>query len=375
MDPMADASTVERMLLSQARERNIPMNGSIELLPLCNLNCKMCYVRLSREEMEAQGRLRTAEEWISVAKEMKEAGVLFLLLTGGEPLLYPGFKELFVELKKMGMVLTTNTNGTMIDEEWADFFAENKPRRINITLYGSSEETYRELCRSEQGFAKVMNGIHLLKERDVDVKIAVSATKANEKDILDIVEIGRQLNLPVAVDTYMMPAVRERNLPYDFQARLHPRKAARVRMEVLKRIAKEGTFEQYCLNMMEQSEQMAGREKKEEGICCMAGVCSFTVNWKGHLQPCVIMDHPYVSVFEEGFKAAWDKVMTAAKDIKTNEKCSVCKYRPVCRTCAASGMTEVGDYKDISPYMCEYAEESYRLIKEEMKKMQEGAND
>ena len=71
MDPMADASTVERMLLNQARMKNIPMNGSIELLPLCNLNCKMCYVRLSREEMETQGRIRTVDEWIAVAKEMK----------------------------------------------------------------------------------------------------------------------------------------------------------------------------------------------------------------------------------------------------------------------------------------------------------------
>ena len=102
MEPMADASTVERMLLNQARMKHIPMNGSIELLPLCNLNCKMCYVRLSREEMEAQGRIRSVEEWMTVAREMKKAGVLFLLLTGGEPLLYPGFKELFVELKKTG---------------------------------------------------------------------------------------------------------------------------------------------------------------------------------------------------------------------------------------------------------------------------------
>ena len=28
------------------------------------------------------------------------------------------------------MVLTINTNGTLLDEEWADFFAENRPRRI-----------------------------------------------------------------------------------------------------------------------------------------------------------------------------------------------------------------------------------------------------
>ena len=63
MEPLEDAATVERMLLDQARRIRTPANGSIELLPLCNMNCDMCYVRLSREEMEAKGRLRTADEW------------------------------------------------------------------------------------------------------------------------------------------------------------------------------------------------------------------------------------------------------------------------------------------------------------------------
>ena len=55
MDIMQDATTVERALMSQASQNRVPINGSIELLPLCNMNCDMCYVRLSREEMEKQG--------------------------------------------------------------------------------------------------------------------------------------------------------------------------------------------------------------------------------------------------------------------------------------------------------------------------------
>ena len=42
---------------------------------------------------------------------------------GGGPLLVPGFKELYLALKAEGMVLTLNTNGTLLDEPWADFFA------------------------------------------------------------------------------------------------------------------------------------------------------------------------------------------------------------------------------------------------------------
>ena len=106
-------STIEKRMISHAAVSQRPVNGSIELLPLCNMSCDMCYVRLDRAQMERVGRLRTADEWICLAREMEKAGVLFLLLTGGEPLLFPDFQKLYLELKRIGMILTINTNGTL----------------------------------------------------------------------------------------------------------------------------------------------------------------------------------------------------------------------------------------------------------------------
>ena len=151
MNYMDDASTFERSFLQKARQQHIPITGALELLPLCNMNCDMCYVRLSRSEMECQGQLRTVDEWILLAQQMQKAGTLFLLLTGGEPLLFPDFKTLYLELRNMGMILTINTNGTLLGESWADFFAEYRPRRINITLYGADAASYNRLCHYPQG--------------------------------------------------------------------------------------------------------------------------------------------------------------------------------------------------------------------------------
>ena len=164
MDLFDTNTTFERQLFAKAARNCIPLYGVLELLPLCNLNCDMCYVHLSKQEMQSQGRLRSLDEWISLAKQMKDAGTLFLLLTGGEPLLFHQFKELYCALKDMGMILTLNTNGTLINEEWAEFFAKNKPRRINITLYGSKNETYENLCHMKDGFDKTIRGIELLKK-------------------------------------------------------------------------------------------------------------------------------------------------------------------------------------------------------------------
>lgn len=365
MNPMADASTIERALMQQARIRRTPINGSLELLPLCNLNCKMCYVRLSKAEMEAQGRLRTWEEWLDIARQMKENGVLFLLLTGGEPLMYPNFRELYVALKKMGMILTINTNGTLLDKDWADFFARHKPRRINITVYGASEEKYRDLCQAPRGFQKATDAVRLLKERGVDVKISGSATKANEADLEDIVRLGHSMNVPVVIDTYMMPATRERTLPYDFQSRLDPISAARARVSTLKLEMGEEGFRNYRDTAIATADNFVPGEEKEENIACLAGNCSFAVNWQGYLQPCVILQNPRANVFEVGFRDAWKQVCEQAQALKSASKCSVCSLRHLCRSCVAAGLTETGAHNGIPPYMCSYAAETLRLLRED----------
>lgn len=364
MNPMADASTIERMLMNQAHKQKSPINGSIELLPLCNLNCKMCYVRLSRAEMEALGRLRTWEEWLDIARQMKASGVLFLLLTGGEPLMYPNFRELYTELKKMGFILTINTNGTLLDEDWADFFAQNKPRRINITIYGSSEEMYHDLCQAPQGFQKAINAVRMLKERGVDVKISGSATKANEEDLENIIQLGHSMNIPVSIDTYMMPATRERGKPYDFQSRLDPVSAARARVRVLElEMSKEG-FKKYRDQAIETADNFVPSEEKEEQIACLAASCSFAVNWQGHLQPCVILQDPCANVFEVGFQQAWKQVSEQAQHFKSASKCSVCALRHLCRICVAAGLNETGMYNGVPDYLCKYAAETLRLLRE-----------
>ena len=223
MYDLDNMDSMEKRLIQKAYIKQAPINGSLELLPLCNMNCDMCYVRLSKAEMEQKGRLRTKEEWISLARQMKDAGTLFLLLTGGEPLLFPEFKELYKELQNMGMILTINSNGTLINEEWADFFAKHKPRRINITLYGADDQAYGKLCHYPAGFQKTVNAIRMLRDREIDVKINGSITSKNEEDIKKILDIAKQYDAAVNLDTYMYPASRERNKPFDEQSRMNPK--------------------------------------------------------------------------------------------------------------------------------------------------------
>ena len=52
MYDLDNMDSMEKRLIQKAYIKQDPINGSLELLPLCNMNCDMCYVRLSKTEME-----------------------------------------------------------------------------------------------------------------------------------------------------------------------------------------------------------------------------------------------------------------------------------------------------------------------------------
>lgn len=366
---MADATTVERAILEKARATKTPANGSIELTPLCNMNCDMCYVRLSREEMEKKGRLRTAAEWLEIGRQMQSEGVIFLLLTGGEPLTYPDFKEVYLGLKEMGMIITINTNATLIDESWAEFFAKNKPRRINITLYGADEKSYSELCHYPQGFDRAINAIKLLKKYGVDVKLGDSLTKSNKADWEKIMAIGNELDIPVRMDTYMCPATREREKPYNEQSRLSPEEAAELRVKVLRAEMGDDFFRQSAAYNIFKATHTPPGEEVQSGLRCMAGKCSFTINWQGEMRPCVVSTSPAASVVDMGFKKAWEYIVTESEKIRASAKCSACTLRSICNTCAVYALLECGKYDAVPEYICRYTRHTVDMLYEELKSM------
>ena len=360
----------ERFLVRKAAKAQTPVNASLELTPLCNMNCRMCYVRLSRAEMASKGCQHPGAQWLELGKQMAEAGVLFVLLTGGEPLLHPHFREIYLGLKQLGMVLTVNTNGTLIDEDWADFFGANKPRRVNITLYGSGRDTYGRLCGFPEGYDRTVRAIRLLRQRGVAVKINGSAVKSNVADMEAIYRLGRELGCPVHIDTDMLPGLHERELPLEAQSRLSPEAAARAEMQTLRQEMTPEAFREYVFQTA--NTLRAGTEPAvyPAQISCLAGNCSFAVNWQGQMRPCVSLEEPSVPVFETGFDRAWEAISRESKALRLNSRCTACPLRPVCRICTASARLETGRYEGIPSYHCRYAAAFRDLLLQEQEALE-----
>lgn len=166
------------------------MTGTFELTPRCNFNCNMCYVHQT-ETQAAQGGRRelTTAEWLAIAEEARKAGMVFLLLTGGEPLLRPDFPELLHALKNMGFLVSVNSNGSLLRGKLLEAVKQDPPLRFNITLYGGSNAAYERLCGRAM-FQEVVDNLRTLKDAGIPVRLNVSVTPDNKDDVPEIFRLA-----------------------------------------------------------------------------------------------------------------------------------------------------------------------------------------
>ena len=95
-------------LFARADMLGVPLSGTFELTPRCNFRCKMCYIHRAEHDAAARAAERSAAQWLALAEQCCREGTLMLLLTGGEPLLRPDFREIYTGCKRMGLVLSVN---------------------------------------------------------------------------------------------------------------------------------------------------------------------------------------------------------------------------------------------------------------------------
>lgn len=346
-------------LHTKAARAGIPLNGTFELTPCCNMSCRMCYVRMTKQEQEAVAPLRTAREWLELGERAKNAGMLYLLLTGGEPFLRPDFREILSGLNRMGLIISINSNGTLIDEEVIEWLKRTPPVRINITLYGASDETYARLCGNPKGFTQVVRAIRLLKQAGITVKLNCSVTPHNVDDLESMIAFAKKEGLIIQAASYMFPPLRRDAKMVGRNDRFSPEEAAYQSARIACLNNGEEQFLRYIqenptpLLSMDSSEDCPELPTEGDGIRCRAGKCSFWVTWDGRLLPCGMFPGENAqNVFAEDFLQAWEKVREETGRIRLPAKCSICEIKDQCRACAAMVLTETGGFDEAPEYKC-----------------------
>lgn len=360
-------------LYSKAGKLRIPLSGTFELSPVCNFSCKMCYVRKTQKEVnESPRKIFTLEDWRRIARDAREAGMLYLLLTGGEPLLWPDFWTLYEELVDMGFLVSINTNGSLIDEAAVARFRKRPPQKINITLYGAGQEGYRKLCGNGGAYDRVDEAIQRLKKAEIPVRINSSLTPDNAADRDGIVDYALRSGSLLTMTTYMFPPVRRDPSMIGINERFTPEEAAQNMLSAIRRERGEASYEGYLRSVLKGCTEPPGLDEGcfdplDGKVRCRAGKASFWITWDGWMTPCGMMPEPKVDLREHSFTDAWKTLTDAVSVLCLSGVCGSCPNAQICHPCAAVAYAETGSVSGIPVYKCKMTREMYRIACETLR--------
>jgi radical SAM protein with 4Fe4S-binding SPASM domain len=349
-------------LAAYAAQRHVPLGGTFELTPRCNLRCKMCYIRLDKSQMELIGREKTAEEWIAVAKEAADAGTLNLLITGGEPLIREDFEEIYTALATMGFIITLNTNAALMTTDLLKLFKKYPPTATNVTLYGASSQTYEKICGSPDGFHKTLHGLDMLSQVPTELEVRTTFIKDNRHELNELRAIANRYTKRFAMTVMVNKAVRGA-LNNIEDCRLTPSQMfdlTEANEEYYKTINKptEIALEKNIDTDNYVQVKDYGFDLPPKIITCLAAKSMYWVSWDGKMLPCGSFTSPYTLPFEEGFKPAWERLPLLFEDILLPQQCLKCEYVDgKCSNCPAILQSESGSFEKTSQYICEIAKE------------------
>ena len=144
----------------------------------CNYDCEHCYLGEKMfAGMDWPGRER-------LLKVMADAGVLWLQLTGGEPLIDPLFAETHAAAWDMGMMIQISSNGSRLDRpKTLDLLTARRPYRLTLSLYGATEASYDGMTRRRGSFRRFMRGLAAAHEAGLAMRINIVVSNRNAHEI------------------------------------------------------------------------------------------------------------------------------------------------------------------------------------------------
>ncbi len=339
----------------------IPIQGHFELTSKCNFNCKMCYVHL--DNTFKSGYELSLNDWIGIIDDAIEHGMIFASLTGGECLLSPYFKDIYLHLQSKGILINVLTNGFFL-EEMLDFFVENPPRLIQVSVYGNNEDEYENVT-GIRAYKRVSNTLNKAIQLKLPIYIAITPNKYLT-NVIPIIKKYHSMGVPGGVAEYLLKP-RSNTGRDNEDCSLTIDEAVQITKELnhlnLSDVELNQKADRYSISEIKSIPTLP--RHNAQGILCVAGRCDFTIDWEGNMTMCSSLDSPKINVLEHGFSKAWSLINAAAASFNMPIECITCEYYSVCTHCPAFHLAGA-EQGHCSPAICELAHE---LVKRGMVKI------
>ena len=331
-------------LWNELEDKGIPVSFELEITARCNNDCRHCYINLPAGDRAARADELTFDEIVAVADQAVEMGALWCVLTGGEPLLRPDFSDIYLALKRRGLLLSVFTNACLVRPEHVELFRAYPPRDVEITIYGASREVYEGVTRVPGSFDAFLRGVRLLEDGGVKPRYKATVLRSNVHELSAMAGFGRAHTKDIFRFDPLL------HLRYDRD----PARNAEIcaeRLAPAEIAALEQSDEERAVAVRRECRRVAdlgAPDVSDLVFQCGVGL-GFTVGHDGSLRLCSALWHPdYVAdIRREPVATAWRRLLAAARAARTADaayldRCAACGLVDLCLWCPAHAYLEIG---------------------------------
>jgi len=323
---------------SRALKLGVPLSVHLDVTYRCNERCVHCYL-----DHEDHGEMTTAEIK-GVLDQLAEAGVFFLILSGGEVFMRTDFFELVEYARALMFCVKVKTNAFMIRDREADLLARANVEAVQVSIYSHRPEVQDAVTKLPGSLGRSIDGIRRLRERGVKVIIANVLMRQNLADYAGVKELANELGAEYTIDPTVTPMMDGDRSVLDLGI------DGRDLEQVFRNADLVGNVDEFCAPPPPVDSDVL------DEVPCSAGHTACYISPYGDVYPCVQFPLPTGNVRKQKFLDIWhhSDQLNEVRSITARDlpACSTCSHVGTCTRCPGLAYLE-GSMRGPSTQDCE----------------------
>lgn len=323
---------------SKALRLGVPISAHLDVTYRCNERCDHCYL-----DHDDHGEMTTVEIK-ALLDQLAAAGVFFLVISGGEPLLRRDCFEIIEHGRSLLFNVKLKTNAVMIREKEAQRLQALGVEQVQISVYSHRPEIHDAITRLPGSLKRTLAAIRFMKSQGLKVTIANVLMRQNVFDSEGVQALAAELGVRYTLDPTITP--RMDGDTSILRMRIPPDELRKVfRNEKL-----VGNVEEFCTVPPPVEEDVM------DGFPCSAGHTACYISPYGDVYPCVQFPLPSGNVRRQAFIDIWrdSPQLKEVRSIHARDLpvCSSCGHVGSCTRCPGLAYME-GNMRGPSTADCE----------------------
>lgn len=292
-----------------------PLYAGWDLSYECNARCIHC----SRwHDHDAHEETLSFEEICRVARELKETGVRFICLAGGEPLLIEKLPEIIRYMKGLGLITSLCTNGALLADRAEDLISSGLDHII-VSMDGNARS--HDHLRGMQGFFR-------LAEKGIDIVIGKRSKNQPSVSVRMLLHEDNIEDIPLLVSRwgktgdgiFLQPLHSGTHNLYTMNGLRHISSTSRLKMILEMTGLKANFYNSLMIDYLEDPERF-------QRLPCLAGHFVVRIAPNGNVYPCVEQLDLAGNLRRQSFPEIWhSELFDSIRKKLANKKTCSCFY-------------------------------------------------